>query len=126
MKALSLPRRAAAQLAMNQVDVNEVEKLLAYYRRVRNDKKFRTLVGRLASQDIFVYSKQTKGYVRQVKAVVLPDLPNQPAEALWFLGWTTRFMRYYATNQKEARAVLGEGRSQPAVASKGQKPKGGR
>lgn len=123
MNELSAPRRVAAQLATNDVDVNELEKLLAYYRRVRDDGKVRTLVGRLASQDIFVYSKQTKRYMNQVSSVLLKVLPSQPTPALWFLGWTIRFMRYYAEHKDEAFAMLGQVRGYPMAARKGPKPK---
>jgi hypothetical protein len=120
MMDLSAPRRIAAELAIERVDVNELEKLLAYYRRVQNDKKFRMMVWRLAIQNIFVYSKQTKQYMKKVKSLVLPILPNQPNEALWFLGWTIRFMRYYNEHQDEARTLMGEERVPPIAAIKSQ------
>jgi hypothetical protein len=115
MEDLSASRRAAAQLAINHVDANELEKLLAYYRRVGNDRKFRTLVIRLASQNIFIYSNQTKKYISQIQSIILPNLPSQPNEALQFLGWTVRFMRYYGKHQDEALAIIGEKRIQPIV-----------
>ncbi len=125
MKDLSAPRRAAAQLTINDVDVNELEKLLAYYRRMRHDGKFRTLVKRLVSQDIFVYSRQTKRYMGQIQSAILPSLPSQPNEALWFLGWTVRFMRYYARHKDEARAMLGQVHPRPTAAAKMPKREGG-
>jgi len=123
---LSVPRHVAAELAIERIDVNELEKLLAYYRRVRDNEKFRMMVWRLAIQDIFVYSKQTKQYMRSIQSVVLPILPNQPNEALWFLGWTVRFMRFYEEHQDEARTLLGEKRIPSIAVKKGQWLKGGR
>lgn len=125
MMDLSVPRRVAAELAIERIDVNELEKLLAYYRRVRNDEKFRMMIWRLAIQNIFVYSKQTKQYMRKIKSVVFPVLPKQPNEALWFLGWTIRFMRYYDEHQDEARALLGIERVPSIASKKRQRPKGG-
>ena len=72
MMDLSAPRKIAAELAIERVDVNELEKLLAYYRRVHNDKKFRMIIWRLAVQNIFVYSKQTKQYMKKVFQTTLP------------------------------------------------------
>lgn len=116
MSGLNAPRQAGAQLVINGMDVSELEKLLAYYRRVRNEGKFRTLLERLSSQDVFVYSRQTKRYVRQVQSVVLPILPRQLDEALWFLGWTVRFMHYYQNRKGEAQALLEQTRRQPLAA----------
>jgi hypothetical protein len=126
MMDLSAPRKIAAELAIERVDVNELEKLLAYYRRVHNDKKFRMIIWRLAVQNIFVYSKQTKQYMKKVQSVVLPILPNQPNEALWFLGWTIRFMRYFNEHQDEARTLIGKERVQSIAVNMSQKQRGGR
>ena len=125
MKDLSAPRRIAAELAIDRVDVNELEKLLAYYRRVRDDEKFQMLVRRLAIQNIFVYSKQTKQYMTEIRSVVVPILPNQADEALLFLGWTIRFMRYYEKHQDEAVELIGRKHTPSIAAKKDPKPRGG-
>ena len=124
MSELDAPRRAAAQLALKGVDVNEVEKLLSYYRRVRDHGKFQELVKRLANQHIFVYSNKTKQYMDQINRTLLPVLSNQPNEALLFLGWTIRFMRYYAKHQDEAEILLKPTSSQSKAVGKKQKQKG--
>lgn len=126
MMDLSTPRHVAAELVIERIDVNELEKLLAYYRRVHNDEKFRRMIWRLAIQNIFVYSKQTKQYMKQIQSMVLPVLPKQPNEALWFLGWTIRFMRYYKEHQDEAEILLQEERIPCIAVKKGQRLKGGR
>lgn len=118
MSELDAPRRAAAQLALERVDVNEVEKLLAYYKRVRDHGKFQALVERLANQDIFVYSNKTKQYMHEIKTELWPVLPNQPNEALLFLGWTIRFMRYYVAHEDEARNLLRKEHPQSEAAEK--------
>ena len=55
--------RLAQNLNGQDVDVNEVEKVLAYARKVRDTAKVKEMVGRLARlKNIMVYSNKTKGY----------------------------------------------------------------
>lgn len=94
---LAIARRLAQQLAADRVDVNEVEKILSYARRVRDVGKVREMIQRLATQDVLVYSKQTKRYAQAIQRIVSPALSGEPAAALHMLGWTARLMRYEAT-----------------------------
>ena len=64
--------------------------------------------------------------MKKVQSVVLPILPNQPNEALWFLGWTIRFMRYFNEHQDEARTLIGKERVQSIAVNMSQKQRGGR
>ena len=81
-ESLTAPRRLAQKLAAERVDVNEVEKILAYARRVRDVGKVRRMIRRLATQDVIVYSRQTKRYAQAIQRVVGPALPEEP-EAGW-------------------------------------------
>ncbi|RLC91667.1 MAG: hypothetical protein DRI79_02265 [Chloroflexi bacterium] len=103
--SLTTARHLAQQLTAERVDVNEVEKILAYARRVRDVGKVRQMIRRLAVQDVIVYSKQTKRYAQAIRRVVEPALPDDPGAALHLLGWTTRLMHY-----ERARAGSQRGR----------------
>jgi hypothetical protein len=91
---LAAARHLAQKLAAERVDVNEVEKILAYARRVRDVGKVRRMIRRLATQDVIVYSKQTKRYAQAIQRVVGSALSEKPETALHLLGWTVRLMRY--------------------------------
>jgi hypothetical protein len=97
---LAEPRRLAQQLVAERVDVNEVEKVLAYARRMRDMDKVRRMIQRLATQDTLVYSKQTKRYAKAIHQVFGPVLSKQPGASLYLLGWTVRLMRYEAARPR--------------------------
>jgi len=101
--ALKTARKLARRLADEQVDVNEVEKVLAYARRVRDVDRVREVLRRLATQDLIVYSKRTKGYIQSIQRIVGPVLPRDPDAALELLGWTARLMRYEQQRRRAGR-----------------------
>lgn len=94
---LTKARQLAQQLNAQRVDVNEVEKVLAYARCTRDMGKLRDIVGRLAEQDVIVYSNRTKRYAQAIQDVMIPALPRDAEQALELLGWTVRMMRYERT-----------------------------
>jgi len=100
---LAAARRLAQKLAAERVDVNEVEKILAYARRVRDVGKVRQIIRRLATQNVIVYSKKTKQYAQTIQRVVGPELPEEPDAALHLLGWTVRLMRYESARSQQKR-----------------------
>jgi hypothetical protein len=107
MNELEQARQIAARLATDQVDVNEVEKLLAYGRRVWDVGKIKKLIQRLARQEVMVYSKRTKPYMQAIERTLVPHLPADATAALELMGWTARLMRYYRFRRSEAQALLG-------------------
>jgi len=98
---LNQARGLAQQLASQQVDVNEVEKVLAYALRKRDLHKTVEVIHRLATQEILVYSNRTQVYARALQQTLSPAL--QRAEntdsGLQLLGWVARFMRYEAARK---------------------------
>lgn len=97
---LNKAQQLARQLNAKKVDVNEVEKLLAYARRVRDVGKVRRMMQRLATQNVIVYSNQTKGYMQTIQQVLSPALPSDAAAARELLGWVARLMRYERSRQE--------------------------
>ncbi len=91
---LDTARDLAQKLAAQRVDVNEVENILAYARHVRDSRKVKKMLYRLAHQDVIIYSRRTKGYIKAIQRTVGSVLPSDPDEALHLLGWTARLMRY--------------------------------
>ena len=100
---LAAARRLAQKLAAERVDVNEVEKILAYARRVRDVGKMRQMIRRLATQNVIIYSKKTKQYAQAIQRIVEPQLPEEPNAALHLLGWTVRLMRYERARSQQKR-----------------------
>ena len=93
-QVLDTARDLAQKLAAQGVDVNEVENIFAYARHVRDPQKVKKMIYRLANQNVIIYSKRTKGYIKAIQRTVGSVLPNDPDEALQLLGWTARLMRY--------------------------------
>lgn len=100
---LAAPRRLAQKLAAERVDVNEVEKILAYARAAHDVDQVRQMIHRLAMQNVIVYSKQTKRYAQAIQRVVGPALPEDTEAALHLLGWTVRLMRYERARSQQQR-----------------------
>lgn len=98
---LSQARKLAQQLVGRQVDINEVEKILAYARRERDLQKTVEVIRRLATQDVLVYSNRTKIYAQAIQQIMGPRLQQAPDTdtGLQLLGWTVRFMRYEAAQE---------------------------
>lgn len=90
----------ARQLSAKQVDINEVEKLLAYARQVSDVKKVHEMMRRLATQNVIIYSNRTKGYMQTIQQVLSPALPKDIYTARELLGWVVRLMRYERGKQR--------------------------
>lgn len=99
-------RSLAKRLNARHVDVNELEKVLAYARQVRDTAKVRELIDRLARLNVIVYSRQTKRYAREIQEIVKPALPSDARQALLLLGWTVRLMRYDRAVSRRRRQEL--------------------
>lgn len=104
-KALLTDARVLAQqLVKRQVDINEVEKILAYARRERDLGKTLTIIQRLATLDVLVYSNRTKIYAQAIQQIIGPRLQKVDVDTgLLLLGWAVRFMRYEAAQEGGTR-----------------------
>lgn len=111
---MSVPLRSrsellAADLAGAEVDPNEVEKALAFFRSVSEPKRFfdylRTVVN---NGEAVIRSRRTLGYYRDLLAACERHLRGLDAPtARYTLGWAIRLLRYYKAVPQSERPSFG-------------------
>ncbi len=91
----------AADLAGSNIDVNEAQKTLAYLRSKREGQAlFDYLRAVESSGNIFVRSRQTMDYYRNLRAACerhLRDLQDDYDALVKTYAWSLRLLRYYKT-----------------------------
>lgn len=93
----------ARQLVLEEADVNEFRKTIAYLRayldREEAGKKFFNYLSTLARNGNRIgHSQRTSGYFQSIEKICkqyLDTYQDTPQTALYILGWAARLMQYY-------------------------------
>jgi hypothetical protein len=99
----------ARQLALD-VDRNELGKVVAYAKHVRDAGKVMELLGRLP-QSGYVRSGRTRGYLERIASALRSELAGLEGDrALVVLAWAFRLLTLYQT-ERGTRKATGRGKS---------------
>jgi hypothetical protein len=94
----------ARELAQD-VDRNELGKILSYAQRVRDTDRVLDLIERLP-QSGYVRSGRTRGYLKRIAEVLHRELAGLEGEhALAVLAWSFRLLTTYQTERGTRRAA---------------------
>ena len=93
----------ARQLVLDEVDVNELRKAIAYLRETVDKEDagknfFDYLKTLVRHGDTIGHSKRTVGYYRSLDTICsqyLSDYQADPPRMLFLLGWAARLVKYY-------------------------------
>ena len=100
----SKAKTIARELALD-VDRNELGKIVAYAKRVRDTDKVLHLVERLP-QSGYVRSGRTRGYLERIAVVLRRELAGLDVEeALAVLAWAFRLLTTYQMERGTRRAA---------------------
>lgn len=98
----------ARELAQD-VDRNELGKIVAYAKRTRDKAKILALVKRLPRSG-YIRSGRTLGYLQRITTVLERELtPVEGEQAITILAWAFRLMTTYQT-ERGTRTAAGRGR----------------
>lgn len=105
----SIAHNLAYEMHEHNVDVNEVNKVIAFMRQYHKVDdaldKFKSLLQQLAySDDAPIQSGRTRDYYEDIQECCQKHLGNisNPNELLLILGWSRRLMYYYKVEPKRA------------------------
>ena len=105
----SIAHNLAYEMHEHNVDVNEVNKVIAFMRQYHKVDdaldKFKSLLQQLAySDDAPIQSGRTRDYYEDIQECCQKHLDNisDPNELLLILGWSRRLMYYYEVEPKRA------------------------